>query len=119
MNAKRLAEIEQHLADLGDITSWKGEIDQYGDLVLKVPHHFGWENDEIILSNMEISDAEDHALLEFLGDAPHAIRELIGDNRAAFDLLQEVLDSVDLLYHLQPDLQQRMRAILYPNEVTS
>lgn len=86
INNERLAEIGRRLTDLGDITSWCGAIDnESGDLLLVLPGQFrypplpGQPTGALILENMETSTADDHALMEFLGDAPFAIRDLIAE----------------------------------------
>ena len=99
ITSERVAEIERRLADLGDVTCWSSAIDnETGDLLLVLPGQFrypplpGQPTGALILENMETSTADDHALMEFLGDAPHAIRDLLASNRAAYDLLQELYE---------------------------
>jgi len=110
MNATRVAEITRRLADLGDVSTWRGDIDSMtGDLVLYLPPQF---EAPMAIGNMEDSNQADHALMDFLGDAPHAIRELLEDNRAAYDLLDTILGDDPQLSNQQfTELLARWRAL--------
>ena len=73
---ERLAEIERRLADLGPLDGWRSEITTDGGLKLWLPEQFRWP-EGFWIDDMENSTQADHALLDFLGDAPHAVRDLI------------------------------------------
>lgn len=88
LTSDRLQEIERCLDDLGPVVKvvatndphadeWYATITDNGSLVLRVPERFGWTDQEIELGDMEDSTQADHAMLEFLGDAPYAIRDLL------------------------------------------
>ncbi len=76
MTDERLAQIERQLADLGPLDGWRSEITTDGALKFWLPEQFRWP-DGFWIDDMETSGPADHALLEFLGDAPHAIRDLV------------------------------------------
>lgn len=73
---ERIHEIARRLADLGPLDGWHSEISNEGDLKFWLPEQFRWP-EGFWIDNMETSTQADHALLEFLGDAPHAIRDLL------------------------------------------
>ena len=93
-SAARLTEIEQRLTALGDVTDWRGEINpDYGDVCIYLPAQF---QNATIGTHFELDqkypnepfDPQAIALMAFLGDAPHAIRDLL----ALVELLDELQD---------------------------
>lgn len=89
MKSERLAAIRQHLISLGPITGWRSTVDgDSGELVLHLPPQFCWENNQLVLGDMEAAAPASPALLMFLGDAPHAITDLL----AEIERLKAMLD---------------------------
>ncbi len=107
MNATRVAQIQRELDALGDTHNWHSVA--FGPIVMLILN----EKHSMTLGN----DARPacptcHAIGGFIGDAPHAVRELLEDNRAAYDLLEAVLgDEPWLSEQVSPELVARWRAL--------
>lgn len=76
-SAARLTEIEQRLNALGDVSGWHGvETERTQEMRLYLGAAFGGTYLSLLDAYDEPNSA-DRALLAFLGDAPHAIRDLL------------------------------------------
>lgn len=91
MTDERIHEIERRLADLGPLDGWRSEISAEGDLKFWLPEQFRWP-EGLWIDDMETSTQTDHALLNFLGDAPHAIRDLLDYRGNLMNALAAILD---------------------------
>lgn len=100
--------IAERLAALGphDANTWRGEITEEGEIVLRLPSQFGWEDNTLWLGDMEIADQYGLALMHFLGHAPHDLRALLDERAQTAAQLREALDA------LRADGQDRDKAFL-------
>lgn len=92
---ERIHEIERRLADLGPLDGWCSEVTTDGALKFWLPKQFRWP-EGFYIDDMETSTQADHALLDFLGDAPHAIRDLLKLVRRYRTALEQTINACEV-----------------------